>query len=235
MPKLGSRELSNTVTIKKPRLWAPRAPELYGMSVGAVADHKERSTYRLTFGVKKIDVRPGGVILLNGKRLNVRGASVMEDDIREGGALSARTRGLLINRLRNLGATITRSQDPMHPAFLEALDRAGILYWVDAPVYQVPNSLWGRAGVRSLAKLAATRLVKNNLNHPSILTWSLAVEPAAEESSLGNYAPGFVSTWRTPRTPSARWTTPTSSGSTASRGSASRSPPPRTSTSTCSG
>jgi beta-glucuronidase len=192
VPALGRRELTNTVTIKKPRLWAPRAPELYGMSVGAVADHKERSTYRLTFGVKKIDVRPGGVILLNGKRLNLRGASVMEDDRVEGGALSQRTRDLLLNRLKNLGATVTRSQYPMHPAFIEALDRAGIMYWVDAPVYQIPNSLWGRAGVRTLAQRAATLMVKNNVNHPSILTWSLAVEPAAEETALGAYAPGFV-------------------------------------------
>ena len=193
VPGLGRRELSTTVTIKKPRLWAPRAPELYGMTVGAVADGKERSTYRLTFGVKKIDVRPGGVILLNGKRLNVRGASVMEDDRVEGGALSQRTRDLLLNRLKNLGATITRSQFPLHPAFIEALDRAGILYWADAPVYQIPNELWERPGVRSLATRAATLMVKNNLNHPSILTWSLAVEPASEESSLGTYGPGFVS------------------------------------------
>jgi beta-glucuronidase len=193
VPALGRRELSTTVTIKKPRLWAPRAPELYGMTVGAVAEGQERSTYRLTFGVKKIDVRPGGVILLNGKRLNVRGASVMEDDRVEGGALSQRTRGLLVNRLKNLGATITRSQFPLHPAFIEALDRAGILYWADAPVYQIPNSLWERSGVRSLATRAATLTVKNNVNHPSILTWSLAVEPASEESSLGAYGPGFVS------------------------------------------
>jgi beta-glucuronidase len=193
VPAVGRRELRTTVMIKRPRLWAPRAPELYGMTVGAVADGKERSTYRLTFGVKKIDVRPGGVILLNGKRLNVRGASVMEDDRVEGGALSPRTRELLLNRLKNLGATITRSQYPMHPAFLEGLDRAGILYWVDAPVYQIPNSNWARAGVRSLAERAATLTVKNNMNHASMLTWSLAVEPAAEEESLGAYAPGFVS------------------------------------------
>ena len=32
VPALGRRELTNTVTIKKPRLWAPRAPELYGMT-----------------------------------------------------------------------------------------------------------------------------------------------------------------------------------------------------------
>ena len=35
--------------------------------------------------------------------------------------------------------------------------------------------------MRSLAQRAATLTVKNNLNHPSILTWSLAVEPAEEE------------------------------------------------------
>ena len=37
VPALGRRELTKTVTIKKPRLWAPRAPELYDMTVGATA------------------------------------------------------------------------------------------------------------------------------------------------------------------------------------------------------
>ncbi len=200
IPKLGRRELTTTVTIKKPRLWQPRDPELYDITVGALLCRKrlrlcdkDVGAYRASFGVRKIDPRPGGVILLNGKRLNLRGASVMEDDINEGGALSQSTRTLLLNRLKSLGATITRAQYPVHPAFLEALDRAGIMYWADAPVYQLPNSLWGRRGVRSLATRAATLTVKNNINHPSILTWSLAVEPAAEEGSLGNYSPGMVS------------------------------------------
>jgi beta-glucuronidase len=200
VPKLGRRELTTTVTIPKPRLWAPRHPELYDMTVGALLCRKRLSrcdrdvgAYRATFGVRKIEPRPGGVILLNGKRLNLRGASVMEDDIHEGGALSQRTRTLLVNRLENLGATITRMQYPPHPALLEMLDRAGIMFWADAPVYQVPNRLWGRRGVRALAKRAAMLTVRNNMNHPSILTWSLAVEPAAEESSLGNYSPGLVS------------------------------------------
>ncbi len=200
VPKLGRRRLSTTFTIKKPRLWQPGDPELYDITVGALLCRKklkmcrdEVGAYRATFGVRKIDPRPGGVILLNGKRLNLRGASVMEDDIHEGGALSQRTRTLLLNRLKNLGATITRAQYPLHPAFLEALDRAGIMYWADAPVYQVPNSLFDRPGVRSLATRAAILTVKDNINHPSILTWSLAVEPAADESALGNYGPGMVS------------------------------------------
>jgi beta-glucuronidase len=192
VPALGKRELSTTVTIKRPRLWAPRKPELYDIKISALLKRKQLGTYRATFGVRKIDPRPGGVILLNGKRLNLRGAAVHEDDIREGGALSQRTRMLLVNRLENLGATITRSHYPLHPAFIEALDRAGIMYWVDAPVYQVPAANWNRSGVRTLATRAATRTVENNLNHPSILTWSLANEPAEAGENLGVYGPSLV-------------------------------------------
>ena len=192
VPALGRRELTTTVTIKKPRLWAPRKPELYDMTVSALLRRKELGTYRATFGVRKIDPRPGGVILLNGKRLNLRGASIHEDDIHEGGALSQRTRMLLVNRLKSLGATITRSHYPLHPAFIEAFDRAGIMYWVDAPVYQVPTDLWVRSGVRALATRAATLTVKNNINHPSILTWSLGDEPSEAGPNLGLYGPALV-------------------------------------------
>ena len=192
VPALGRRELSETFIIKHPRLWAPRAPELYNASVTAVTNRERRGTYRVSFGVRKIETRPGGVIRLNGKRLNLRGASVHEDDAQEGGALSQRTRTQLINRLKNLGATITRSHYPLHPAFIEALDRAGIMYWVDAPVYQVPTSNWVKAGVRRLALRAAELTVRNNINHPSILTWSLANEPSEAGPNLGAYGASLV-------------------------------------------
>jgi beta-glucuronidase len=192
VPALGRRELSETFIIKRPRLWSPRSPELFDMSVSAVTQRKVRGTYRLSFGVRKIETRPGGIITLNGKRLNLRGASVHEDDAQEGGALSQATRTLLLNRLKNLGATITRSHYPLHPAFIESLDRAGIMYWVDAPVYQVPTSNWVRSGVRALAKRAAVLTVRNNINHPSILTWALANEPSEAGPNLGAYSPSLV-------------------------------------------
>ena len=192
VPANGRRELSTTLTIDRPRLWAPRDPELYKLSVGAVTGGQERSTYEVTFGVRKIDTRPGGVITLNGRRANLRGASIHEDDLQEGGALSQATRTLLVNRLKSLGATITRSHYPLHPALIEALDRAGIMYWVQAPVYQIPTPLWARSGVRSLALRAATQTVRNNLNHPSVLTWSVANEPAEAGGNLGNYSANVV-------------------------------------------
>ena len=45
---------------------------------------------------------------------------------------------------KSLGATVTRAHYPLHPAFMEALDRAGIMFWAQAPVYQVrPEKMVG--------------------------------------------------------------------------------------------
>ena len=186
-----TRELTNTFTIDRPRLWQPGRPALYDLNVAAVSDGERKSSYRVSFGVKKLAVGRGGTLLLNGRRLNLRGASIHEDDREEGAALSQGTRNLLVGRLKDLGATVTRSHYPLHPAFLEAFDRAGILYWCTAPVYQLPNTLFGR--VNGAATRAALLTVRNNVNHASILTWSLANEPAGNRSDAGVVGPGLQS------------------------------------------
>jgi beta-glucuronidase len=186
-----TRELRTRFTIDKPRLWQPGRPYLYDMTVGAMLDGTRRATYKLRFGVRKLEARRGGVLLLNGKRLSLRGASIHEDDMEEGGALSQSTRNLLVSRLRDLRATVTRSHYPLHPAFLEAFDRYGILYWVDVPVYQIPNSFFDQAAVRFAATRAATLTVRENLNNVSVMTWALANEPAGNRSELGEIGSGL--------------------------------------------
>jgi beta-galactosidase/beta-glucuronidase len=182
----GRRELTRRITIDRPRLWQPGRPALYSLAVSAASGRpaRTRGTYRLSFGVRKLESRRG-VLYLNGRRLQLRGASVHEDDIRTGAALTPGTRSFLVRRLRDLGATVTRSHYPLHPAFIEALDRAGILYWVQAPVYQLPNEFFARRGVRDAATRAVRLTVANDVNHASIFTWSLANEPAGNRSELG--------------------------------------------------
>jgi beta-glucuronidase len=189
VPARGSRKLSARFTIERPRLWQPGRPSLYDLNVGADLGRERKSTYRVSFGVKKLVVGRGGILKLNGRRLNLRGASIHEDDLEEGGALSQGTRNLLVSRLKDLGATVTRSHYPLHPAFIEAFDRAGIMYWVQVPVYQIPNSLFAR--IHPAALRAALLTVRNNLNHASIFTWSLANEPAESERELGLIGPGL--------------------------------------------
>jgi beta-glucuronidase len=191
VPARDRRELVSHFVIERPRLWQPGHPYLYRLAVTAGARRKRRAGYRLDFGVRKLDSR-GAVLRLNGRPLRLRGASIHEDDARTGAALTPATRALLVNRLRDLGATVTRSHYPLHPAFLEAFDRYGILYWVQAPVYQLPGLFFDLPGVRRAATRAVERTVRNNLNHPSVLAWSLANEPAGHRSELGVIGPNLV-------------------------------------------
>jgi beta-glucuronidase len=191
VPALGRRELVGRFALERPRLWQPGSPYLYRLAVAAGTGRKRRAGYRLSFGVRKLE-RRGGVLLLNGRPLRLRGASIHEDDMRTGAALTPSTRGLLVSRLRDLGATVTRSHYPLHPGFLEAFDRYGILYWVQAPVYQLPGSFFDVPGVRRASTRAVQLTVRNNLNHPSVLAWSLANEPAGHRSELGVIGPNLI-------------------------------------------
>ncbi len=151
-----------------------------------------RSTYRLRLGVKKLEVAKGGIIELNGHPVNLRGASIHEDDVNTGAIMTTPTRVRMINRLKDIGATLTRSHYPLDPRFLEAFDRAGILYWLDAPVYQLPNTFFDQSGIRAAAKRAVRLTVLNNVNHASIMTWALANEPAGNRSELGVIGDGLA-------------------------------------------
>jgi beta-glucuronidase len=191
------REITGRFTIDRPKLWQPGRPALYPMTVYADEDRgrrgsARRAAYKLRFGVRKLEARRGGVILLNGKRVDLRGASIHEDDAEEGGALSQGTRRLLVSRLRNLGATLTRSHYPLHPAFLELFDKHGIMYWVDAPVYQLPNRYFDQSSVRAAAERAVILTVRNNLNHPSVMTWALVNEPAENGQEFGAIGGGLT-------------------------------------------
>jgi beta-glucuronidase len=167
------------------------------MKVHAAADGARRATYRLRYGIKKLEVRKGGIVMLNGRRLNLRGASIHEDDKDVGAALTPGVRRLLVGRLKDLGASVTRSHYPLHPQFLEAFDRQGILYWVDAPVYQLPNRFLDTVGVRTAATRAVRLTVMGNANNASVMTYSLINEPASSRGERGLLGAGASQYFKT--------------------------------------
>ena len=186
------RTFHTTVTLDRPRLWQPGQPYLYPTTVAAGTDGVRRSSYRLRLGVKKLEVAKGGIIKLNGHPVNLRGASIHEDDVNTGAVMTTPTRVRMINRLKDVGASVTRSHYPLDPRFLEAFDRAGILYWLDAPVYQLPNTFFDQSSIRAAAKRAVRLTVLNNVNHASIMTWALSNEPAGNRSELGVIGNGLA-------------------------------------------
>ena len=93
--------------------------------------------------------RGGGVMFLNGRRLNLRGASIHEDDL-EGAARSARAPAALLHP-RACARWAARSPAPTTRSTPRSSRRStgsGSSTGLQAPVYQLPNCYFDQAAVR---------------------------------------------------------------------------------------
>ena len=192
---MSTREIVTSFRIRKPHLWEPGHPNLYKLTATAATDGQRRSSFLRIFGVRQIKRLSNGEVLLNGHKLQLRGASIHEDDPRTGSALTPRQRSSIVQNLRRLHASFVRSHYPLHPAFMEALDRYGILDWTDAPVYQMPNAYLNLPSVRRAALSVVDRMVRRDRSHPSVLAWSLGNELASAStapSENDTVGPGFA-------------------------------------------
>jgi beta-glucuronidase len=168
-------------------LWEPGHPRLYGArldtTVGALVTQRDE----LSVGLRRVDVR-GGMLYLNGRPINVRGASIEEDFPGRGPALTTADQRQIVAELQALHADVTRSQYPLSQPLLDMLDRAGIMIWTEAPIYHRDDLLHTQAqrdiALRTLRDAAiATR------NHASVLTESVANElTATPDTVLGTKA-----------------------------------------------
>jgi beta-glucuronidase len=76
----------------------------------------------------------------------------------------------------------------MHPYIHELADRQGMLIWSEIPVYAMKTHVLAKTKVRKLAAQEMRRNVEANLNHPSVLLWSVANELSSRPGPVqGDY------------------------------------------------
>jgi hypothetical protein len=121
----------------------------------------------------------GGRLLLNGRPLELRGASLQEDAPGRGDALGSQDMDAIVERLQAIDANATRSQHPLNPALLERLDAAGILVWQGIGPVDSPGAWTGTTPALRRQGLRRVRIdVVEARTHPSVLAWNLANEVA---------------------------------------------------------
>jgi beta-glucuronidase len=119
-----------------------------------------------------------GLLLLNGRAVQLRGASIQEDVLGRGAALTTADIDRVVAELKALGADITRAHYALSERMLDRLDAAGILVWSQAPIYH-RDALLTTAAQRAEALRTVRKTVLATRNHPAVITHSVGNEFSA--------------------------------------------------------
>jgi beta-glucuronidase len=166
--------VSTTVTVPSPALWSPASPSLYQLKVAV----GEESSYFARVGLRQLAWHDGRMYL-NEQPLTVHGATVQEDVLGHGDALSLRDERRIVGELKAIGANAMRTQHPLSPSLLERLDEAGILVWQGIGPVEGAGNWYSRspALLAAAQRQARTAAIADRL-HPSIFAWNLVDEVA---------------------------------------------------------
>jgi hypothetical protein len=176
--------VSFTVPVPEPRLWAPGSPNRYRATLTTLAGDVPTQVVSRQVGLRQVDVR-NGLLELNGRQLDLRGAAIQEDLPGRGPALREEDIARIVRELQAVGANVTRAHYLLNPRLLDALDAAGIMVWSQAPIYH-RDRLLETAAQREAALSTLRRTVIAARSHPSVITHSVA----NELSAVPDTAPG---------------------------------------------
>jgi hypothetical protein len=163
-----------TARIDAPELWSPASPTLWDLELEVPGE----ATYRAHVGLREVRA-DGSRLLLNGKSLRMRGASIHEDVFGRGDGLRPADQDRLVAELKAIDANATRTQHPLDEGLLERLDAAGIMIWQGVGPTDAPGAWTSRGAKRVQTAKDRVRTTFHQAQlHPSILTWNLANEVA---------------------------------------------------------
>jgi Glycosyl hydrolases family 2, TIM barrel domain/Glycosyl hydrolases family 2 len=171
------RRVQLSMRVPAPELWSPDRPNLYTGSFTLRDGGRIVQRERRRFGLRSVQVKRGH-LWLNNRRIQFRGASIHEDMPGHGAALTKGDMDTIVAELKDLGANITRAHYLINDRLLSRFDRAGIMVWSQAPIWQRDSGahLLRRPNERRRALLTVRRTVTAARNHPSVLTHSVANE-----------------------------------------------------------
>jgi beta-glucuronidase len=175
--RAGGERVQLEMRVPAPQLWSPDAPNLYSAKLTLRDGDRVVQVEKRRIGLRSVTVK-GGLLYLNNRRIQLRGASIHEDMPGSGAALTGADMDRIVADLKQLGANVTRAHYLLNPGLLSRLDRAGIMVWSQAPIWQRDagaHILW-QPSERERALATVRRTVTEARSHPSVLTHSVANE-----------------------------------------------------------
>ncbi len=175
--RTAGRHLTLRLRIPRPELWSPGHARLYSARLVLRDRGQIQQVVKDHVGLRSVTVKRGR-LYLNNRAVQLRGASIHEDMPGHGAALSRGDIDRIVADLRALGANVTRAHYLLDERLLDRLDRAGIMVWNEAGIWQRDHrsNLLRTPAQRRRAWLTVRRTVRGARSHPAVIAHSVANE-----------------------------------------------------------
>ncbi|HEL0633592.1 beta-glucuronidase [Streptococcus equi subsp. zooepidemicus] len=207
--KLVAQAIDGKARLDKVRLWEVLDAYLYTAHVELIVDGNVVDSYDEPFGIRSITVEKGQ-FLLNGKPVYFKGFGKHEDTFINGRGLNEAANLMDMNLLKELGANSFRtSHYPYSEEMMRLADRMGILVIDEVPAVGLfqnftasldlspkDNGTWSVMKTKEAHEQAIRELVKRDKNHPSVVMWVVANEPASHEEGAHEYFEPLIALYK---------------------------------------
>ena len=167
-----------SISLEDAKLWSPDSPYLYTAEVtlydneGNIADQ-----IREPFGIRTIEMNPEKGLLVNGKKVLLKGYANHHTLGALGAAAYPRAIEKRLKLMKEFGMNhIRTSHNPYSEDFLKLCDKYGILVVDELYDKWLTQYAGGRVEWESLWQKNIPEWVKRDRNHPSVILWSLGNE-----------------------------------------------------------
>jgi beta-galactosidase len=165
--------------ISQPEPWTAETPNLYRLVLTLIDPAGAEIDYEsCQVGFRQVEIKDG-ILLVNGKRLVIRGVDRHEHHPERGRALTIEDMRQEVILMKQLNFnTVRTSHYPDHPVWYDLCDQYGI-YIIDEANIEThglegelsQNPLWAQAYLER-----GIRMVMRDKNHPCVILWSLGNE-----------------------------------------------------------
>lgn len=167
-----------SISLENAKLWSPDSPYLYTAEMtlydneGNIADQIKEP-----FGVRTIEIIPQKGLLVNGKKVLLKGYANHHTLGALGAAAYPRAIEKRLKLMKEFGMNhIRTSHNPYSEDFLKLCDKYGILVVDELYDKWLTQYAGGRVEWESLWQKDVPEWVKRDRNHPSVVMWSLGNE-----------------------------------------------------------
>ena len=187
------------VNIPDVKLWEPLAAYLYQMRIELVQNEQIIDVYEQPFGVRTVEVRKGQ-FLINQKPFYFKGFGKHEDTAIHGRGLDESANVMDFRLMKWLGANSFRTAHyPYSEEMMRLADKEGIVVIDETPAVGLhlnfmaifgsgaKRKTWEELQTAEHHKQVIKELIARDKNHPCVVMWSIANEPASEEEGAYEY------------------------------------------------